>query len=124
MQAKVSASGLIKEVMDDEFTFIYSVCGIPDPNFFYPGSRVKKIPDPGSVSASKQLSIFNTENCIQALGNMNRDVHPGPWIHILIFYPSRIPDPGVKKAQDPESGSATLLFIKSPIFKKKYIQYR
>jgi hypothetical protein len=24
MQAKVSASGLIKEVMDDEFTFIYS----------------------------------------------------------------------------------------------------
>jgi hypothetical protein len=25
------------------------------------------------------------------------------------FYPSRIPDPGVKKAPDPGSGSATLL---------------
>jgi hypothetical protein len=29
-------------------------------------------------------------------------------IRIMIFYPSRIPDPGVKKASDPESGSATL----------------
>jgi hypothetical protein len=29
---------------------------IRDPNFFHPGSRVKKIPDPGSVS--KNLSIF------------------------------------------------------------------
>ncbi len=36
------------------------------------------------------------------------DVHPGSGsrIRILIFYPSRIPDPGVKKALDP--GSATL----------------
>jgi hypothetical protein len=30
---------------------------IPDPNF--PGSRVEKIPDPGSGSASKILSMFN-----------------------------------------------------------------
>jgi hypothetical protein len=37
---------------------------------------------------------------------MNRDVYPGSEIRILIFYPSRIPDPGVKKALDP--GSATL----------------
>jgi hypothetical protein len=28
---------------------------------------------------------------------------------MLTFYPSRIPDPGVKKAPDPGSGSATLL---------------
>jgi hypothetical protein len=27
---------------------------------------------------------------------------------MLTFYPSRIPDPGVKKATDPGSGSATL----------------
>jgi hypothetical protein len=27
--------------------------------FFNPGSRVKKIPDPGSGSASKNVSIFN-----------------------------------------------------------------
>jgi hypothetical protein len=39
---------------------------------------------------------------------MIRDVHPGSRIRILIFYPSRIPDPGVKKAPDSESGSLTL----------------
>jgi hypothetical protein len=33
---------------------------------------------------------------------MIRDVHPGSRIQILIFYPSRIPDPGVK-APDPGS---------------------
>jgi hypothetical protein len=38
---------------------------ILDPNFSIPdpGSRVKKIPDPGSGSASKNLSIFNPKNC-------------------------------------------------------------
>jgi hypothetical protein len=34
------------------------------------------------------------------------DVHPVS--RIRIFFPSRIPDPGVKKAPDPGSGSATL----------------
>ncbi len=34
---------------------------------------------------------------------MIRDVQPGSRIRILIFYPSRIPDPGVKKAPDPGS---------------------
>jgi hypothetical protein len=40
---------------------------------------------------------------------MIRVVHPGSRIRMLTFYPSRIPDPGVKKAPDPGSGSATLL---------------
>ncbi len=31
----------------------------PGSECFYPGSRVKKFPDPGSASASKSLSIFN-----------------------------------------------------------------
>ncbi len=31
--------------------------------FFHPGSRFKKIPDPGSGSASKNLSIFDPKNC-------------------------------------------------------------
>jgi hypothetical protein len=35
-------------------------------------------------------------------------VHHGSGSRILTFYPSRIPDPGVKKAPDPGSGSATL----------------
>ncbi len=41
-----------------------------------------------------------------------RDVYPGSRIRIriLTFYPSRIPDQGVKKAPDPGSGSATLVF--------------
>jgi hypothetical protein len=36
----------------------------PDPNVSIPdlGSRVKKAPDPGSGSATKNLSIFNTKN--------------------------------------------------------------
>ncbi len=36
---------------------------------------------------------------------MIRVFHPrsGSWIWILNFYPSRIPDPGVKKAPDPGS---------------------
>ncbi len=65
---------------------------IPDPNFFHPGSRFKKIPDPGSDSASKNLSIL-TPNCSEALGNMIRFVHPGSDPDFL-----PIPDPGVKKS--------------------------
>ncbi len=55
--------------------------------FFHSGSRiqVKNIPDPGSRSASKNISI--------ALGKIILDVHPG----------SEAPDPG--------SGSATLFLI-------------
>jgi hypothetical protein len=40
---------------------------------------------------------------------MIRVVHPGSQIRMLTFYPSRFPDPGVKKAPDPGSGSATLI---------------
>jgi hypothetical protein len=36
---------------------------------------------------------------------MIRVVHPGSRIRMLTFYPSRIPDPGVKKAPDPGFGS-------------------
>jgi hypothetical protein len=69
---------------------------IPDPGFDF-----FSIPDHGSGSKAK--SIFNTKNCFKARGNVMRDVHAGsgPRIQILIFYPSRIPDPGVKKAPDP-----------------------
>jgi hypothetical protein len=88
---------------------------IPDPSFFLPGCRIRifSIPDPNfsipaTGSASKNLSILNPKNCFLALGNMTRFVHPGSRIPILIFYPSRIPDPRVKKAPDPGSGFATL----------------
>jgi hypothetical protein len=73
---------------------------IPDPIFFHPGSRIR----------IKEFKYFNPKNGFQALGNMIRVVHPGFWIRILTFYPSRIPYPGIKKAPDPGSGFATLVF--------------
>jgi hypothetical protein len=78
---------------------------------------------------TKEFKYFNPKNCFQALGNMIRVVSSR--IRILIFHPSRIPDPGgqkgtgsriqgskrhripdtgVKKAPDP--GSATQIFFK------------
>jgi hypothetical protein len=63
---------------------------IPDPNCFHPGS------------ASKNLSILTPKNGFKALGNMILVVHPESRIRILTFYPSRILDPGVKKAPDPD----------------------
>jgi hypothetical protein len=73
---------------------------IPDSNFFIPdpGSRSKRfrIPDPYQTI----LSILT-----QKLFLSSRKYDPGcsSRIRILIFYPSRIPDPGVKKARDPGS---------------------
>jgi len=77
----------------------------PGSEFVHPGSRVKKFPDPGSGSASKNLSIFNPKNCFQALGKMIRDVYPGSG---CCFFTISEPDPGVKMA--PDTGYATLLF--------------
>jgi hypothetical protein len=65
-------------------------------------SRIRIFPIPNLGSASKILSILTQKKCFQALGNMIRAVH--------FFYPFRNPDPGVKKAQDPGSGSTTLIF--------------
>jgi hypothetical protein len=85
-----------REIQDEAVLRIRDVD--PGSEFFHPESRVKKIPDLGSGSASKNLSIFDPNNCFQALGNMIRDVHPGSRIQVLVFYPSRVPDSGVKKA--------------------------
>jgi hypothetical protein len=70
--------------------------------YFHTGSRiqVKKISDPRSGSAIKNLSIFRPKNC---LGKMIWDIIPDP-----DFFPSRVPDQGVKKAPDPGYESATL----------------
>ncbi len=73
---------------------------IPNPNFSIldpdPGSRVKKIPDPGSGCASKNLSIL-TQKIVSKLSEIRSWLFipdPDPGSVILIFYPSRIPDPG------------------------------
>ncbi len=69
---------------------------IPDPIFFHPGS------------ASKNLSILTHKN--GGLSTQKYDPGCPSRIRILFFYLSRIPDPRVKKAPDPGSGSATLHF--------------
>jgi hypothetical protein len=70
---------------------IKQCCGsgmiIPDPNFFHPGSQIRI-----------RKNFFVT----------SRKYDPGCWV--LIYYPPRIPDPGVKKAQDPGSASKNLIF--------------
>jgi hypothetical protein len=70
---------------------------IPDPNFSIsdPGSRVKKIPDPGS--ASQNLSIFNPRN-------------PD-----LDFFPSRI-----RWSNAPDTGSATLAVGGGSVYIRRY----
>jgi hypothetical protein len=47
---------------------------------------------------------------------MIRVVHPGSRIRMLTFYQSWIPDPGVKKAPDHGSGSATLFFCRRAFY--------
>jgi hypothetical protein len=84
---------------------------IPDPNFFYPGSRTQgqKIPDPVSESASKNFSIL-TRKIVSELSEILSRMFILDTLQILDpdldFLP--IPDPGFKKAPDPGSGSATL----------------
>jgi hypothetical protein len=66
-------------------------CFIPDPDHTIAPSRIR-IPDP-------------TYFCIKAINKFCLLI-PDPTIA-----PSRIPDPGGKKASDPGSGSATLVVI-------------
>ncbi len=70
---------------------------IPDPIFFHSGSRIR----------IKEFKYFNPKKWF--LSSRKYDQGSSSRIRILTFYPSRIPDPGVKKASDPGSGSATLL---------------
>jgi hypothetical protein len=81
------------------------IFAIPDP-----GSRVKKILDPGSRSASKNLSILTKKLFLSyrkydqgCLSRIRIPLDPD-----LGFLP--IPYPGVKEAPDPGSGSATLVY--------------
>jgi hypothetical protein len=69
----------------------------------YPGSRVDKVPDPDPHSHPHQrIQVFSTQKLF--LSSQKND--QGMFISDPIFFP--IPDPGVIKAPDPGSGSATL----------------
>jgi hypothetical protein len=83
---------------------------IPDKNFFRPASRIQIFSIPDTDSASKNLSILTQNNGFKRTSR----------IRILIFYPSRIPDPGVKKAPDPGSGSTVLDFSSYFLFTNQF----
>ncbi len=79
---------------------------IPDPTFFHPGSRIRtvSIPDPGS--SSKNLSILTPKKAKKSFLSSKKN-DPGCSSRIpdpkADFLPSRILDPGVKKAPNPGS---------------------
>ncbi len=74
---------------------------IPDPNFSIPdpGSRVKKIPDPGFGSASHNVSIL-TQKIVSKFAEIRFGMFiPDPDLDLLpIPYPGsrsqKVPDPG------------------------------
>jgi hypothetical protein len=74
---------------------------IPNPTFFHPGSRIRHFLSRIHI---KEFKYFNPRKWFLS----SRKYNPGCSSRILTFYPSRIPDPGVKKAPDPGSGSAKL----------------
>ncbi len=76
------------------------IFSIPDPE-----SRVKKIRVRNRIK--EYCKYYNSINLFLS----SRKCDPGcsSRIRILIFYPIRIPDSGLKMAPDPGSGSATLL---------------
>jgi hypothetical protein len=76
----------------------------PGPEFFQSGSRVKKIPDPGSGLKNLKILIQKLVSKLSELCSSR--------IRTSIFHSFRIPDPGVRKATDLASGSATLFFPK------------
>jgi hypothetical protein len=76
----------------------------PGSEFFHPGSRVEKI----DGSASKNLSILTPKIFSKLSEMLSRMLIPDPDPESSVFYPSRIPDPGIKTAPDPGSGTATL----------------
>jgi hypothetical protein len=78
-----------------------------DPNFSIldPGSMVEKIPDPGSGSTSKNVSIFIPKKLFPSSRKYDLGFSSRIQIPDLDFLP--IPDPGVKKARDPGAKKGT-----------------
>ncbi len=91
--------GCLSRIPDDYPASEFFPFGIPNPNFFHPRSRIRIFPSRIRIT---EFTYFNPK-IVSSLKH-----HPvcSSRIRIMIFYPSLIPDPGVKKAPDP--GSATL----------------
>jgi hypothetical protein len=71
----------------------------PGSEFFHPGYRVKKIPDPGSGSAPQILSIFIQANFTMLLEIWSGMFFPDPRSG---FFPSRIPGSTKHRIPDPD----------------------
>ncbi len=94
---------------------LYRIQDYPGSEFLHPGSRVKKIQDPDS---HQRIQVFLTQKLLKIqvfltqklfLSSRKNDLGCSSWIRI--FSPIRIPDPGVKKARGPGSGSTSLLSL-------------
>ncbi len=87
----------------------------PGSEFFHPGSRVKKIPDPGSQTRIhiKKIEVFVTHTIVSKLSAIWSGMSSR--IPILIFYPFWISGPGTRDLKGTVSGSATLLFTMASI---------
>jgi hypothetical protein len=100
--------------MYDLYLSINLTCSVADPGCLS-RIRLSSIPNPnclhpGSWIHIKEFKYFNQKNTKKwVLSSRKYDPGCSSRIRMLTFYPSRIPDPGVKKAPDPGSGSATLL---------------
>ncbi len=77
---------------------------IPDPGSEFFRSRIRIFFYPGSQIRFKEFKYFNPKKLFLSSGKYD----PGCSSRIQNFYPSRIPDPGFKKAQDPGSARQVL----------------
>ncbi len=88
---------------------VYPDSPILDPTFFHPGYQIQpvSVPDPGSQIRIKEFKYFSPKKTKNKWFLSPRKYDPSCSsrirIRMLTFYPSRIPDPGVKKAPDPGS---------------------
>jgi hypothetical protein len=80
---------------------------IPDP-----GSKRYRIPDP---DLHQRIEVFSPQKLFLSSWKYDPDcsLRIRTRIRILIFYPSQIPDPGVKKAPDPGSGTLQKYYFTS-----------
>jgi hypothetical protein len=89
------------------------LCRTPDLNFSIPdpGLRVTKKPDP---DPHQRIQVFVTQKTASKLSEkLSWVFKPDPGSGFFFLSRIRIPDPGVKKAPDPGSGSSTLV---TPVF--------